>query len=262
MLGQRPDRERQAPVIQLMVLGERRPLGGWRRPHRRVHLLGQGDGLAPARSPGHGRAEDQHRPLRGGDRVGEKPQPGWIGADAGGRAAHDRRAEGRDLPVIERQREEDRTRRRLDRGGVGPHERAGDVLRPGRLVGPFDPGPGLNLWLDVGQPGFEQQHPAVLLPGRDDQRRFVQEDGHQVALGVAKPGRGVHVHQRRGPCRLGEAVRYRDDRRLLQSQDETEVVREILQECLLRRSRIAEHGGEPEVAKQPECRLADTQHLV
>jgi hypothetical protein len=77
MPGQRPDRERQAALVQRMILGERRPLGGWRRPHRGVHLLGQGDRLIPARSPGHGRAEDQDRPLRGGDRAG---QPGRAGS--------------------------------------------------------------------------------------------------------------------------------------------------------------------------------------
>ena len=63
MPGQRPYRERQAALVQRMILGERRPLGGWRRPHRDVHLLGQGDGLIPARSSCHGRAEDQYRPL-------------------------------------------------------------------------------------------------------------------------------------------------------------------------------------------------------
>jgi hypothetical protein len=82
-----------------------------------------------------------------------------------------------------------------------------------------------------------------VLPGRDDQRRAVQEGGHQVALGVAQPGRGVHVHQGRSPVRLGEAVRYRDDGRLLQSEHEAEVGREIRQECLLGRSRITEYGG-------------------
>jgi hypothetical protein len=152
MPGQRPDRERQATLVQRMILGERRPLGGWRRPHRGVHLLGQGDRLIPARRARHGRAEDQDRPLSGGDRVGQAPQPGRVRAGAGGRAPHDRRAEGRGGPVIQRQRQEHRARGRLDRGGVGPHERGGDVLRPGRLAGPLDPGLGHNLGLDTAQP--------------------------------------------------------------------------------------------------------------
>ena len=152
MLGKRPDRERQAALVQRMLLGERRPLGGWRRPHRGVHLLGQGDGLIPARRARHGRAEDQDRPLGAGDRVGQAPQPGRVRAGAGGRAPHDRRAVGRRVPVIQWQRQEHRARGRLDRGGVGPHERGRDVLRPGWLVGPFDPGPGHNLGLDTAQP--------------------------------------------------------------------------------------------------------------
>ena len=63
-----------------------------------------------------------------------------------------------------------------------------------------------------------------------------------------------------GSRRLGEAVGYRDDGRLLQSEHEAEVVREVLEECLLGRTWITEYGRQTEVAKQSKCRLADTQN--
>ena len=70
MPGQRSDRERQVTKVQRVILGERCPLGGWRRPHRSVHFLGQGHGLVPARPSGNGCAEDQDRPFRAGERGG------------------------------------------------------------------------------------------------------------------------------------------------------------------------------------------------
>jgi hypothetical protein len=104
--------------------------------------------------------------------------------------------------------------------------------------------PGTSWARAVRQQGIAEDHFTRLLAGRDDERRLVQERRHDVAHAVAGAGRRVQVHQRRAARGLGEPVRHRDDRGLLQAEDVLKVGGKILQERLFGGAWIAEDGGQ------------------
>ena len=183
-------------------------------------------------------------------RVGEIVQACGVRRDPGADGPHDGRALARLVPIVERQRQEDRSGGRLERGRDRTHERGRHVLRPRGLIRPLDPRPRQHRRLDVREVRLEQQHLARLLAGRDDQRRLVLERGAQVAHRVAEAGGGVEVHERRTALRLGEAVGHRDDRSLLEPEDVPEVRGKVRQERLLRRPEVAEDRRQPVRAKQ------------
>jgi hypothetical protein len=264
LLAQWADPRRQEAGMQPVGFRKRCAFGEGYGPYRCSEALGDGDALVPglvARNVG---AVDEDRPGAGVDAAGELGQALRVGADARGDAAHAVAAGhvGGHLlvPVVERQREVDRAGRRLQGGGIGAHEGAGHVLRAGRLVAPFHPWPRHGDGVDVGQQRLEQQHLARLLAGGDDQRRLVLVGRQEAAHGVAQPGGGVDIHEHRLAQPLGEAVGDADDARLLQRQHEAEVIRKVLEECLLGRSRIADDGGEPKLAKQVVGDILDGGH--
>jgi hypothetical protein len=107
--------------------------------------------------------------------------------------------------VIQWQRQEHRARERLDRGGVGAHERTTSVSQ----------GSSSSIRRSC--------CPAVTISGVWFKKAVIK-----LPLALPSAVAVCAFTQRRVPARLGGAVRYRDDRRLLQSEHEAEVVREIL----------------------------------
>jgi hypothetical protein len=85
------------------------------------------------------------------------------------------------------------------------------------------------------------QHFAGLLACRHDQRRIALVGGDQAPHRVADACGGVEIDQRRSTGRLRETVGHRDHRRLLQRKHVGEIGREVLQERLFGRRRVAEH---------------------
>src|ERR1700739_3936499 len=69
--------------------------------------------------------------------------------------------------------------------------------------------------------------------------------GPQVAHRVSHARSGVHIDQGGLAGGLGESVSHGHHRRLLQSQDISEVVGEVLQERLLGRAWVAEYRRQP-----------------
>jgi hypothetical protein len=201
------------------------------------------------------RPEHQDGPPRLVDPVGELPQPGGVRRAAAADTADDRWAERRFVPVVERDRQEHRTGRWLQRHRVCPHEGRRYVLGAGRLVGPLDPGLGQQRRVPVGQVRLQQHHLARLLTGGDDQRRVALVRGNEAAHRVAESSRRVHVDQRRLAGRLCEAVRHGEHGRLLEREYVGEVVGEVLQEGLLGRARIAEYRGQAQLAQQLVCHV-------
>jgi hypothetical protein len=69
--------------------------------------------------------------------------------------------------------------------------------------------------------------PAILLTDQDDERHPVPPCGRQCADGVAQPSRGVQDHQAWLVVRQRPAGSQPDDRTLVQSEYERQVVRQI-----------------------------------
>ena len=141
-LAHRADGTRQRPGKQRMVLGKGHPFRERPEPDRGLEPFGQGEAFLPGVAAGHVAAVDQHRLAAGvdGGRKGGKPVRvrGLPGGD---------RTEGVLVghflvPVVQGQGHEHRTGRLLHGHGIGAHEGGGHVLRLGRLIAPFDQGPG------------------------------------------------------------------------------------------------------------------------
>jgi hypothetical protein len=165
------------------------------------------------------------------------------GPDAG-------RAGQRLVPVVQRYRQEDRSGRRLQRHGVGPHERLRHVLRPVRLIGPLHPRLRHRGGLAVAQVRLPDHQLPVLLARGDDQGGVSVIGRDQVPHAVSHPRRGVQVDQGRAPGDLSEGVGHRNGGGLLQGQHVAEIVGEFLQKGLLGRTWITEDGRQSEGSQQ------------
>jgi hypothetical protein len=104
------------------------------------------------------------------------------------------------------------------------------------------------------------QHFTGLLAGRQDQRCLVLIGGHDTAHGIAKAGAGMEVHDHRLAQALGKTVGDTDHAGFLQRQHIVEVGRKVFQESLFGRARVADDGGQPELAKQIESDVLDGAH--
>ena len=188
-------------------------------------------------------ANSRSRSGVGGHPVAHRPDPGRAGQ--------------RLLPVIQRYRQEDRPGRRLQRHRVGPHQRLRHVLRPVRLVGPLHPRLRHRGGLAVAQVRLPDHQLPVLLARGDDQRGVSVVGRDQVPHGVPQARRGMQVDQGRAPGDLSEGVGHRDGGGLLQRQYVAEIGGEFLQEGLLGRTRITEHGRQSEGSQQVVGHTAD-----
>ena len=172
--------------------------------------------------------------------------------------SHHSRAQRRLVPVVKRDRQEDRACRRLEGHRVGPHESRGDVLGALGLVGPFDPRLRQQGLLGVGQIWFAHHHFAGLLARRDDEGGVASVCRYQIAHRIAGAGGGVDVDQCRFAGRLSEPVGHGHHGPLLQPEDVGEVGWEVLEKRLLGGSGVAEHGGQPQRTKEVVCYVADS----
>ena len=135
----------------------------------------------------------------------------------------------------------------------------GHVLRAGRLVHPHR--------VVAGEPGevARQERPVdevapVLLADDDDQRHAVRPRRRERADGVAQPGGGVQVDQRRTARRGGVAGGDPDDRALVQGEDEPQVVGQAGEEGDLGGARVGEDRRHPEPAEDVERGVPDRRH--
>ena len=181
---------------------------------------------------------------------GEAPRRG--GAEAfGGRAAH--------LLVenVHRQRQEHRPGRRGARDGEGAPQRLPDVLAAPHFLRPFGHRRGERDEI-AREPRLGHQMARVLLPGGDDERRLARLRGDQHAHGVAEPAHRMQVDEAGAPRDQRPAVRHADRRRLLQAEHVLDVGRvdERVHQRHLGRAGIAEHMGDPLVAKDVEQDVA------
>ena len=131
------DGHRQRPLIEPVVLGKGRPVRQRSGVDRCAEFLREGHGGVPRAAAINLGTVDQHGPLRTVDALGEAAQPLGIGADPMADRSHHGRAQRRLVPVVKRDGQEDRARRRLNGDRVGPHERRRNVLGAGGLDRPI-----------------------------------------------------------------------------------------------------------------------------
>jgi hypothetical protein len=248
----------KVPGEARMVLRE--PGGAAERllPDRAAQALGQRDEPGPAGGAvgaraghqRHGRrAVDQRRQLLDDVRVraGAAQQPprteDLVGGGLGGgpvvhRDDHDRgAASGLRLPV-------------------GAHDRPRHVLAAHRLVDPHGVVAGEALQA-AGQERVLRQVPPVLLAHQHDQRRPVLPRGGDGRDRVAEPRRRVQQRERGRAAAERVPGGHPDDRALVQSQHELEVVGQAGQERHLGGPGIGEQRRQPKPAQDVEGRVAD-----
>jgi len=189
-------------------------------------LFGERDHLAPGIVARHRGADDKGRTSGGAQCLGDLPQQLGVAANGGAQPAR-RQGLADTVPVIDWDRHEGRSARRLHRGVIGACDRRRDILGPRRLTAPFDVRPREFRRPFGEQEGLERQDRAGLLAGRDHQRRLVLVSGEDAARGVADPGGGVQVYQAGVAGRLRIAVRHADCHHLLQAQHIAEIGRKI-----------------------------------
>ena len=238
------------PPIQRVVLGKRRTVGQRAAVHRCTDLLRERHPGIPAAGTIDLRTEDQQRPLRAVDPVGEFAQPLGVGCHPMADRPDHRRTQGRLFPVVKRYRQIHRARRRLQSHGVGAHERRRHILGTLGFVSPLHPRQRQQVFIGVGQIRFAQDHFPGLLPGGDDEWGVAPIRRHQAAHRVAGAGAGVQVNQRGFAGGLREPVGHGQHRGFLQPKDIGEIVGEVLQECLLGGTRVTEHRRQAQLTKQ------------
>ena len=225
----------------------------------RAELLGELDERRPCRRVVRAGADDERRPLGGGEEGGEGIHRLGIGA---ARAQH-RASRGGGLallvgglaPVAHRHDHEGGSPAR--RGGVvGALDRGRHVVRGGRGLDRH----GVRARQPVQPPGQERlvgEVPPVLLADDDDQRRAVDTRGREAAHARAEPRRRVQQDERRLAPGDRVAARHPDHGALVQAEDEAQVVGQAGQERDLGRARIGEHRRQPAAAEEVEGRVAD-----
>ena len=265
-LRDRPDRRRQHAAEVGVALGEAEAVAAGRRrgPDRQALALGEGDAEVPGAAGVDVGAGDEDRV---GGRVelrGEGSHRLRVGAGAAVDPALDRVAGvvGVDLgvPVVHRQRDEDRAARRQpgEVGAVGEGER--HVLGPRRLVGPLDQRVRHPGRVAVGEVGLQRHLRPRLLAGGDEQRRVVGLGVEDRPHRVADARRRVEVDRRGGAGGLRVAIGHADDDSLLQPQHVTEVRGKVGQHRQLGRARVAEHRRHPVGTEEVVGRFADGRH--
>ena len=245
-----------------MVLGK--PGAPYERllPDRTAQPLRQRGDREPAVHAVGARAHDQRRRPSLGDHRGElghvvgrhRARPQHLGWRSGRGVLV-----GRLEPVAHRHDDERRAGRE-HRLVVCARDRAGDVLGAGRQVAPDRILAGQPLELSAGEERLERELAAVLLADHDDQRRANVACVDDRVDRVAKPGRGVEVHERRLAARERVARGDADDRALVQAEHEPDVVGQVGEERDLSRPRVAEDGGETEAAHGLKGRVTDGRH--
>ena len=265
-LADRADRGRQHAAEVRVVLGEAEAAaaGRRRRPDWQALALGERDRLLPGAGGVDVGAGDHHRVGGGIEPVGEDADSGGVGGGATVDAALDRLARvvlvDLGVPVVHRQRDEDRALRRQagEMGAVGEGER--HVLRAGRLVGPLDQGVRHADRVAVGEVGLQGDLRPRLLPGGDEDRRVVGLGVEDRPHRVADAGRRMQVGDGGAAGGLGEAVGHPHHDRLLQAEHVAEVRGEVGEHRQLGRARVAEHRRHPVGAEKVEARFADARH--
>ena len=265
-LADRADRRRQHAAEVRVALGEAESAAAGRggRPDRQALALGEGDRRVPAAAGVDVGAGDQHRVGGAVEALGEDADRARVGDGAAvtWRAIASRGVGLVDLgvPVVHRQRDEDRApRAAARRGGRRGRARAGRPRR-GRLVGPLDQRVRHADRVAVGQVRLQGDLRARLLAGGDQQRRVVGLGVEDRPHRVADAGRGVQVGDRGPAGGLGEAVGHADHDRLLQAEHVAEVGGEVGEHRQLGRAGVAEHRRHPLGAEEVEARLADGRH--
>ena len=262
-LADRADRRRQDAAEVGVALGEAEAgaAGRGARPDRQALALGERDGGVPAAAGVDVGAGDEDRVGGGVEALGEGADRLGVGDGAAADRAPDRvggvALVDLGVPVVHRQRDEDRALRRQpgEVGAVGEGER--HVLGAGRLVGPLDQRVRHADRVAVGEVGLQGDLGAHLLAGGDQQRRVVGLGVEDRPHRVADAGRGVQVGDRGAPRGLGEAVGHADHDRLLEAEHVAEVGGELGEHRQLGRARVAEHRRHPLGAEKVEGRFAD-----
>ena len=250
----------QVPGEQRVVLREAGARGERLLPDRGAQALGQRDQGGPGGGVVGVGADDQRRCVGAGQQVGQRVERGRVGVRPAVqlRRGGERRVVGGLGPVVAGH-DHQRRPAAVVRLVPGPGDRARHVLRPGRLVHPHR--------VVAGQPGevARQERPVdevapVLLPDDHHQRHAVGARGRECTDGVAQPGRGVQVDQRRTARRRGVAGGDPDDRPLVQGEDELQVVGQAGEERDLGGPRVGEDRGHPEPPEDVERGVANRRH--
>ena len=144
-----------------------------------------------------------------------------------------------------------------DRLVAGPLDRPGHVLRAHRLVDPHRVLPRESVQ-PPGEERLEGEVAAVLLADQDDERRSVDPRGGERADGVAEAGRRVQDRERTAPPRVTNrpARGHADDRGLVQTEHEVQVVRQVGEQVELGRPGVGEERRQPALAQNLESRIA------
>ncbi len=203
-------------------------------------------------------ADDDGGALGAVEQADERVDGGGVGGcgaqhgpGGGGLIALVRRRSG---PVVHRHDDERRaapSRRGVPRAA----DRAGDVLRPDRLLDRD----GVRAREPLEMAGEERlvgEVAPVLLSDEHDERRAVDARRRQGADGVAEPGGRVEQDEGRLVPSDRPAGRDPDDRPFVQPQDELEVGRQVDEQRHLGRAGVREHPGQPARAKDLDCRVA------
>ena len=265
-LRDRADRRGEDPAEVGVTLrkAEAVAAGRGRGPDRQALALGEGDRGLPGAGGVDVGAGDEDRVLRRVEAVGQRPHRLGVGDGAPRHLALDRRLRvglvDLGVPVVHRQRDEDRPARRQACEVRPVRQRQRHVLGPRRLVGPLDQRVRHPGRVAVGQVRLQGDLGARLLAGGDQQRRVVGLGVEDRPHRVADPGRGVEVDDGGLAGGLGETVGHPDHDRLLEAEHVAEVAREVGKHRQLGRARVAEHRRHPVGAEEVERRFANRGH--
>ena len=265
LLADGGDRHAERPAEARVVGGEGDPADLDSQQRRGLEPLRQRHAGVPAAVEVDVGAEDQQR-VRGpveafgelGDRLRRRGGAGGELA-SGGRGGV---GGGLGVPVVERHRDEDRP----GRGAGGEVHRAGerrrDHRRRRRFEAALDQRFRQGRRVDVGQLPLQGHQGPRLLAAEDDQRRAGELRVDQRAHRLADAGRGVEADEDRPAGRLRIGVGHRHAGALLQREDVTEVLRELVEEGELVGAGIAEDGRHPERAEDLVGGVMDGWHPV
>ena len=265
-LGDRGNAGRQHPAPMRVTFREAKPAatGCGGGPDRQVLAFGQGDRFVPAAgrvNVGSGHEDRVLCLLEAGGEVGDH---GRVGARSSDHRPVDHMlclgGVHLDIPVVHRNRNDDRSHRRKRRevNRVGNRQR--HVFGAGRFVGVLDEGVPDADRVAVGQVRLHRDLGANLLADRDHHRRVVGLRVEERADRVAEARSGVEVDQGRLSGDLGVTVGHAHHGRLLQAQHVLEVIGVIGQHRQLGRARVTEDRGHPQLAEKVEGRFANGRH--